>query len=95
MASRGSSALLKSDAASACSPTTVERHAEDLDPLADRVQPGEERLRQLVVDDRDARAGRVLDRREVPPGEDVAAVHLGPGRAEAGDLDVARGSTPS
>ena len=65
-----------------------ERLAEDLDGFPDRVPSREERLGDLVVDDGDVRAGAVLDRREIPPGEDVAAVHLGPGGREPGDVDA-------
>ena len=52
----------------------LEGLAEDLDALADRVEPGEERLGQLVVDDRDVGARRVL-RASVKfrPGQDLAA----------------------
>ncbi len=85
IASRGSSALQKSDAASACTPITSKGTPKILIFLPMRIEAGEQGLGQLVVDDRHVDRGRVLDLGEVAPREDVAAVHLDPGRTEAGD----------
>ena len=57
-------------------PDDLERHAENLDRLADRVPPGKSDSRQLVVDHRDMGAGGIFERREIPARDDVAAVDL-------------------
>jgi hypothetical protein len=52
----------------------LERHAEDLDALADRIEAREERFGQLVVDDHDVARRGILP--SYPTGPSVCSVRL-------------------
>jgi len=67
----------------------IERLAEHLDALADRIHAaGEETFGQLVVDHRHMGTCRVLGGGEVPPLHDLATRHQYPAGSKARDLDA-------